>query len=463
MIVILAAALLCAQEGRAPLPPDADVKTTELTIRDLYKDQYRAKDPAGRRQLAQALLSRAAESRGEPAIRYVLLKEARDAAMQAAEWALALRITDELAQSFAVDGGVLRMAVVERITKTPIDSPAAAKAAAEVCLSAAEQLVAADDYDRALKALQGADGPSRVSKETLLPLLVKSRAAEVALIKTEYAKARAAEKTLQDSPQDAAAALALGKFYCYAKHEWIRGLPFLARGSDSKLVYVATQELSNPTGTALEAGIGNAWWALADEQPAPLRPGIRDHALQWFGRAWPKADPELKTALREKMKATWSRPGGKGVAAKGAAAIPPPWGLMGTIPTVLEESPAHSGMNSVRVGGLSSLKFPAKPGDEFFLSGWVLSENNENAADCFRLDFFGADGKWFGADGPDAPVDRPMWTPLSKLVTCPANTTAVAFVSFRSRAIGSFWVDDISLRKVGDDRELIKNGSFEDR
>jgi hypothetical protein len=117
----------------------------------------------------------------------------------------------------------------------------------------------------------------------------------------------------------------------------------------------------------------------------------------------------------------------------------------------------------MRIGGLAAPKFPAKPGDEFQISGWVLTESNEGASDVFRLDFFGADGKWFAADGPEVPVDRPLWTFVTKTVTCPAGTGMVCVMTFRGKAIGNFWLDDVSLRRVGDDRELVRNGSFEDR
>jgi hypothetical protein len=461
-LVILALVLVWAQEGRAPVPSDADQKALEKNLRDLFKDEYKSKDPAVRRVLIQKLLSQSADSKDDAVARYVLLKEAREVALQGAEWALALRASEEIARLYAADAAALRAGVLDRIAKAPIDSPSTARAAAEICLALADQFVAADDYDRAVRALQVADGPSRLAKAALLPILLKNRATEVALIKTEFAKVRSAAKTLQDKPGDPAASLAMGKFLCFAKRDWTRGLPLLAGGSDAKLKELATQDLAAPSDTAPMTVLGNAWWAAADEQSAPLRAAVRDHALEWLGRAWPTAEGAIKTSIREKMKASWMKPGAKSVV-KGASSIPPPWGGLGSIPTTVEESPAHWGASSMRVGGLGAPKFPAKPGDEFLLSGWVLTEGNEGAADCLRLDFFGADGQWFAANGPEVPIDRPMWTFVSKTITCPPNTTTVCVVIFRSKANGTYWVDDVSLRKVGDDRELVANGSFEDR
>src|SRR5438128_1037317 len=114
--LILLALIFGAQDKRSPIPSDADQKTLEKTVRELFKDDYRGKDPVSRRMLAEKLLSKAADSKEDAGARHALLKESRELALQAQDWGLALRASNELERSFLVDGGALRTAVLERMT-----------------------------------------------------------------------------------------------------------------------------------------------------------------------------------------------------------------------------------------------------------------------------------------------------------------------------------------------------------
>lgn len=431
-LTLAAALLLGAQEGRAPAPPEADQKAAEKLIRDVFKQGYASKDPAARRAMAKQMLDQAPDEKNDAATRFVLFREARDQAAAGGDAALGLQAVDEAASRFEIDAGALKLALLEKVSKTALD-PGEARSLGDVCLAVAADRVGADDYDRAMKALQIADGAGRAAKDAGFAAQVKLRAGEVTALKTEYSKVRPAEKILQDKPGDAAASGLLGRFRCYLKRDWDRGLPLLAAGPDG---------------------------------PAKSLAALQEHAAFWYGKAWVGADDALKPSLRAKLKVAQTRTSGKAV-----SPLPPPWEGVGMLRPVLDETYARTGACSVRVpaaqgpmidGGVTSPRFPAKPGDEFTMSGWVLSDGNA-AGDQFRIDFYNAANVFLFGEGPGVPKDQPVWTLVRQTVTCPAETASVRPICFRPSRTGGVWLDDLSLRKSGDGRELIHNGSFEER
>ncbi|HEV3028145.1 MAG TPA: hypothetical protein VG457_11265, partial [Planctomycetota bacterium] len=79
---------------RAAAPDAVKQRDAEKLVKDLFKDQYAKKAPADRLALAQALLDQAAKSADDPAILWVLFREAQDAAVQACDLQVAFRAID---------------------------------------------------------------------------------------------------------------------------------------------------------------------------------------------------------------------------------------------------------------------------------------------------------------------------------------------------------------------------------
>src|SRR5206468_395815 len=67
---------------RLPVPSDAAQATARQAIRDMFAREYADRTPAGPWRLAAALLARGVATTDDAAGRYVLLREARDAAIQ---------------------------------------------------------------------------------------------------------------------------------------------------------------------------------------------------------------------------------------------------------------------------------------------------------------------------------------------------------------------------------------------
>ena len=458
--------LLAPQEARQPAPPDADQKAAEKIIRDLFKQQYSSKDPAVHRVVAKQMLDQSADAKSDPATRFVLLREARDQAAIGGDVAVGLKAVDDLASQFEVDAGALKLVLLDKISKTLTD-PGEARSFGDVCVAAAAERVQADDYERALKILQVADVAARASKDAGLAATVRARSVEAAGLKTEYAKIKSSEKMLVEHPTDTAASGVMGRYRCFLKRDWDKGLPLLAAGPEGQEKTLATSELGKPESPVDLAALGTAWAAVAEKQSPAAKASILEHAAQCWGRAWPGADEPLRKTLREKLKLAVTRTTGRP-----AGQLPQPWEWVGNLKPVLDETYAKTGTYSVRVppaqaanssGGVCSIRFPAKPGDEFTMSGWVLTDGNPGEGDELRIDFSTSTNAFIAGDGPGCPKDQPFWKYFKHTVKCPAETANVRLMSFRRSTTGGVWLDDLSLRRTDDNRELIRNGSFEER
>jgi len=176
----LAAALLLAtwlavspqaQDSRAPVPAADAQATAEKIIRDIFKAEY-AKG-ADRRALARRLTQEAATTKDDPVSKYVLLRDAQEAAVQAGDIGLAFQAIGELAISYQVAGSELKTNVLASIGKN-IRTPEDMKALSDSYLQVASEALAAANFESAEKAAEAAGSWARKAKD--LPLAARADA-----------------------------------------------------------------------------------------------------------------------------------------------------------------------------------------------------------------------------------------------------------------------------------------------
>jgi formylglycine-generating enzyme len=247
---------------KAAVPATADLQKAEKEIRDVFKKEYQEKDPAKRRELAEKMLAQGVETPGDPAIRFVLLREAREIAAQALALATAFDAVDKIVELFAdvkpVELKAALMALARKNARTAED----ALAIAEFDMKLAEYAIGEGDYRTALASAKSAEKTAQSAKNADLAQRAGDLAREIPGIEREGEAARKAEATLAAAPDDPAASLVYGKYLCFVKGEWDRGLPLLAKGSDAGLKDVATQELQK---SVVQSGDAEAIGALADK------------------------------------------------------------------------------------------------------------------------------------------------------------------------------------------------------
>src|SRR5437868_3206159 len=100
-ICVGAGLLAAATAGALPAPPDAAAQEkSQKLVRDLFKDAYARTAPADRLALAKALRKEAEGTSADPAGKFVLLREARDVAAGAGDFAAAMEAVDDLNHTF---------------------------------------------------------------------------------------------------------------------------------------------------------------------------------------------------------------------------------------------------------------------------------------------------------------------------------------------------------------------------
>ncbi len=275
---------------KAAPPTDEAVAAAVLQLResDAFKADYsksRSGNTRDLKTLSEKLLAEAKGSKDDPVRRYALLTEARDLAGKASEAMLCLQAVDELAVDFAFDVRAARAAAMVPVGKST--SPPTAAAALTVMLALLEDALKEDDHEAAavllppIRQTAGAAGEAR-SRPAL------ERVAFAERLHKEYEAIRKDLQTLRDSPDDPGANLAVGRYRCFQKMEWDKGLPLLARGGDEELATaVKKDQAASGGGVAARLAAAEAWDHLTTGDAA-LRTAQQRRAYHWYALALPE-------------------------------------------------------------------------------------------------------------------------------------------------------------------------------
>lgn len=323
-VLVLSATAACfSGEDKAPVPEKAAIAEAEKTIRGVFKDDYAKPAPADRSALAQKLLSQGVQEQKDFPSKYVLLRDARDLAALAGDALAACNAATEMAKAFSVDlleekGTAL--AKTEPAARTPETAEPLATQYAEL----ADDAIAADKFELAVKALNKANAAAMVARNIPLINLLRAKGQKLAAIQREHSTALAALKTVKEKPDDPAANLAVGKYICFAKEAWEAGLPYLAKGSDSTLKAIAEKELAKPRQGEEQEALADAWSSFGEKQPMPAKAVCFCRARHWYQQAKAKLTAFAQTKVTAKAAQLWDALEKLDPEGKGAAALPTP-------------------------------------------------------------------------------------------------------------------------------------------
>jgi hypothetical protein len=130
---------------------------------------------------------------------------------------------------------------------------------------------------------------------------------DIRIIQPTYAAAKKAQETLEKTPADPEANLAVGRWRCFYKGDWSAGLTLLAKGSDEKLKALAEQEIKAPADADEQVQIADAWWDLAQKEAGTARDSLHLHAGEIYTVAMPNITSALRKAAIEKRLAEIAR------------------------------------------------------------------------------------------------------------------------------------------------------------
>ncbi len=267
--------------ARLAVPDEATLTDADKKIKVFYKEEYAKKKPEEMKTLAAKLFADAIDAGSDPAGQFALFRESRDLSAKAGDVGPALRAAEAIGERFTVDAAEMRTAAVEDASNAILPSDARANIAA-VALAYADDAVEADDYATAERLMKAARTAAGSITNRSLEAAVLRRSGEIQQLRTAYATAQDAAKSLATRPDDTAANLALGKFLCLDKDDWDRGLPMLVQGNDPKLTELAAKDSGAPADAVAQEELGSRYAALAMEATGARKLHLLRRAGYWY-------------------------------------------------------------------------------------------------------------------------------------------------------------------------------------
>jgi len=269
--------------------PEADKQAeAQKQVHAAHTDDYARKKPADQLTLSGRLVREANAAQDDPAVRFVLFREARDLAAQAGDLDESFRVIADMATWFTVEVREQRAEALAVAARSADLSPSDMKAVADKAILQADLAVDANDYEAAVRMLAAAEAAARKAKNTALANQVQAQGKELAEAGKEYALVKADAETLRTQPDSAAANYRWGRFVCLFRDNWSEGLPLVAKGNNAAWKALAVKEQADPKAASERVDLAKGWLAQAAHEKGTARKHLLRHAKKLFEQAAPK-------------------------------------------------------------------------------------------------------------------------------------------------------------------------------
>jgi hypothetical protein len=299
-------------KAKLSVPAPVALEKALATVRDIYREDYRKPDKAA---LAKKLIQTARETK-DSADRFALLQEAKDVAAEDWQGDLAFEAIDAMANDYEISRAKMKAEVIQKSAGKTRLAPEQRTAIAEAALGVIDEAIREDNFEIAERLAKRAKVLARSSKDKELIQKTAAKTKEVETAAKAYTGAREAMKVLKEKPTDPDANMVVGKYQCFVKGDWEKGLPMLALGSDEALKSLAKKDLAGARAAEEQVTLGDGWWD-ADG---------RERAVHWYSQALPglngleKARVGKRVPVVTKPTADFPVPGGNlGVAVNAVA------------------------------------------------------------------------------------------------------------------------------------------------
>jgi hypothetical protein len=165
-----------------------------------------------------------------------------------------------------------------------------------------DEATARDEYDLALEFARLAMTAAAKSHLSHLRDIADSKREDVEQLKQAWDDLEEERVTLRAAPRDPGVNAAFGKFLCFSKDDWKRGLDYLAAAEEPGLRSVAESEFGDPQDAEEQTKLGDAWWSLSREAPGDHKAHFLLRARHWYQRAVDESHGLTELKLKEKIR-----------------------------------------------------------------------------------------------------------------------------------------------------------------
>lgn len=286
---LIACGSLLAQTAPAKLPipsETAQAEALKLASAVYGADFAKAKTAELRVELAQEMIRKSAEAKDDPAARFILLRVATDVGAQAGNANVAIKAIEEMAVAYDINAPKMK---IEALAKASQAAKTAKQHEEIVSLASLliATLVAEDRLDEAKDLGTTAEASAQQAKNPDLLNDTIACTAELEEIAKAYSEVKPAMAALEKAPTDPAANLAVGKYLCFVKGDWDRGIPMLALGNREPLKSLAVTELQGLASWDDRVKLADGWWDLAESETGIARKHLQRRAVHWYRPALP--------------------------------------------------------------------------------------------------------------------------------------------------------------------------------
>lgn len=276
-------------DRRLPLPDEADRQRAEAVVREvLFKEEFRAADRSPKNDaLGKILLHEGLRLQDDPAATYVLLRLASEEAASSGDIATTFSAIDAMVNRFQTDALHEKIGAFEQLAKGSKLTGDPRLLLINRMMEAVDDAAEANRFDFAERVIAQAKPLAAKTRDSSIVKQWNVKAKQVHEDKAIYERIEQARKSLASSPNDPSANEQVGKYDCFEKGNWDRGLPRLALAADGQLKRLAEQDLARPADADDLLELADGWWTLAEHFEGRARLNLLRRAALWYQKAEP--------------------------------------------------------------------------------------------------------------------------------------------------------------------------------
>lgn len=295
---------------KSAVPEGAELKAVIKEVRDANAADFKAAmAPHNKCLLARTFAQKSSDAAGDLA--YAYGSQAIDLYVEGGDALGAFKVVDALALEFEIPVIATKAMIFKRAARkaqSPTDKRAAALVGMKLAADAAtdEQYAVAKDVATFLLPI------AKAAKDPAVIQRANDQLAKYSDALKSWQSVEDARKKLQAIPDDVGANETLGKYLCFTRQDWDKGLPLLEKGADPELKSIARRELQGAgDGSAQE--LAEAWGDLAERRKKE-RLLILQRCAYWLERAAPELTGVAKTDIEKRLQAVYEALSGRSFA-----------------------------------------------------------------------------------------------------------------------------------------------------